>query len=235
LWREIYKNARAVFFVSHANAETTQLQLGLNSKSFKVINNPFQVDRNLQFSWNFPRDVYNIALVGRMQPEHKGQDLLFRALARPEWKNRNIKVNVYGRGPAENGVKAMVDYLSIAEKVHFFGHVDDVSSIWKNNQMLVMPSRHEGLPLAVVEALMCGRACLVTDVSGNIEHIEDSINGFVAAGPTVNAVNAALNNAWNNRDRWREMGEEAYCKIRQKICSDPITDFANELLLEIDK
>ena len=56
--------------------------------------------------------------------------------------------------------------------------------IWAEHHALVLPSRFEGMPLVVVEAMLCGRPCIVTDVGGNAELIRDGINGFLAKAPT---------------------------------------------------
>src|SRR5690606_27922680 len=116
--------------------------------------------------------------------------------------------------------------LGIASKVTFHGHVDRIEDIWRRHELLVLPSRHEGLPLAVVEAMMCGRPCLVTDVSGNPEHLEEGKTGFIAAGSTVNAVAEALERAWAMRNDWRDMGKRAYEAIRRAVPEDPVADFA---------
>ena len=64
--------------------------------------------------------------------------------------------------------------------------------IWAKEQILVLPSRQEGLPIALVEAMMAGRPAVVTDVGGNREVIDEGITGFIAEAPTVCAVSAAL-------------------------------------------
>ena len=65
------------------------------------------------------------------------------------------------------------------------------------------------MPLSVVEAMLCGRPCIVTDVAGNRELIRDNVNGFLAKAPTVELLDEAMNRAWENRHRLREMGEAA--------------------------
>ena len=67
------------------------------------------------------------------------------------------------------------------EKVTYGGFTEDVESIWASHHALVLPSRSEGLPLVVVEAMLCGRPAIVTDVAGNAELIQDGVSGFVAA------------------------------------------------------
>lgn len=229
-WQHIYHDAKAAFFVSHANLESTELQLGFRGRHFRVISNPYQVSRSVSFSWPSRGDHMDIAFVGRLEPQHKGLDLLFRALAQPVWKNRNLRVNVYGAGRSQTGVRRMAELLGLENLVVFHGLTTDIEAVWRTNQMLVLPSRHEGLPLALIEAMMCGRPCLVTNVSGNPEHVIDGETGFIAAGATAESVSQTLERAWQARDRWKEMGQKAYAHIRQRIAVDPVACFAESLV-----
>jgi len=79
-------------------------------------------------------------------------------------------VSVYGEGPQERILRRVVESNALQDKIRFCGNVSDVSKIWRDNHALIMPS--EGLPLALVEALMCGRTAIVTDMAGNAEVIE---------------------------------------------------------------
>jgi glycosyltransferase involved in cell wall biosynthesis len=81
----------------------------------------------------------------------------------------------------------------------------------------------------VIEAMLCGRPCLVTDVSGNSEHVADGVTGFIAAGATVNAVAETLERAWAQRERWEEIGKAAYQSIREAIPTDPVSEFASKI------
>jgi Glycosyl transferases group 1 len=55
-----------------------------------------------------------------------------------------------------------------------------------------MPSRYEGLPIVIVEAMLCERTVVATNVAGHSEVIEDGISGFLAHAPTVASVAKAL-------------------------------------------
>ena len=87
--------------------------------------------------------------------------------------------------------------------------MEDVRGIWKKNQMMVLTSHFEGIPIAVVEAMMCGRPSLVTDVGGNSEWIEHGKPGFIAPGPTPALVGIALEEAWSQREEWQTIGLNA--------------------------
>jgi glycosyltransferase involved in cell wall biosynthesis len=105
-----------------------------------------------------------------------------------------------------------------------------VRGIWASHHALVLPSRYEGLPLSLVEAMLCGRPSIVTNVSGNTELLEDNVTGFVAAAPTASFVDEALERAWNRRADWPAIGAAAAHQVRERVPPDPAGVFADELL-----
>jgi glycosyltransferase involved in cell wall biosynthesis len=116
------------------------------------------------------------------------------------------------------------------EKVHFRGHVNDVAAIWALNHLLVLPSRFEGLPLALVEAMWCGRPSIVTDVGGNAELCRDGETGFVAAAPVAGLFEQTMEEAWDHRAEWRKMGEAARWRAEQMLTKDPVGHFSRRLI-----
>ena len=115
------------------------------------------------------------------------------------------------------------------------GHVENIDQVWAAHHGLILPSRYEGLPLALVEAMLAGRVSIVTDVAGNRELVEDNITGFIAKGPTAAMLDEALERAWNNRHKWAQMGEAARGFALNHIPPDPIGTFANRLLAISEK
>ena len=106
------------------------------------------------------------------------------------------------------------------DRVVFEGHVADIEKVWALNHVLVMPSRIEGLPLAVIEAMLCGRPVVATDVAG-AEVIEDGVTGFLAEAATVGCVGNALERFWARRGEAEEIGALAAKKIRDLVPPDP--------------
>jgi glycosyltransferase involved in cell wall biosynthesis len=118
--------------------------------------------------------------------------------------------------------------------VEFAGHQNNIEEIWSKHHALVLPSRFEGMPLVVVEAMLCGRPCIATDVGGNRELIRDGINGFLAKAPTVELLDEAMNRAWDSRRQLMDMGNTAAIDVRQWVSKDPSEDFVRELSALVD-
>jgi len=75
-----------------------------------------------------------------------------------------------------------------------------------------MPSIMEGMPLAVVEAMLCGRTVMATHVGGHKEWITHNINGFIADEPTVESISEAMEMTWSKKNNWESMGKAAHEK-----------------------
>ncbi len=228
-----YQSAERCFFVSQSNLELTVKQLATELDNAKVVTNPYKVSYDVAPSWPSDKGVLKLACVARLDPESKGQDILFEVLRSQKWKSRAIEVTLFGDGYQRHTLRRLKDLWSL-DNVKFGGFVDNVEAIWADHHALVLPSRIEGLPLAIVEAMLCGRFCIVTDVAGNAELIEDNINGFVAMAPKAECLDNAMERAWQRRESWYEIGKEAYVSVRKVIPRDAIDKFMSEIKLLLE-
>jgi glycosyltransferase involved in cell wall biosynthesis len=227
---EAYEGAAKAYFVSHANWRLLERQLGVALPRGQVVWNPFNVPWEPQRTWPTASQEFALACVARLDPVAKGQDLLFQVLALPHWRNRPLRVSLFGQGGWEQGLRQLAHSLGVSSQIRFCGHVDDIAAVWANHHALVLPSRHEGLPLCLVEAMLCGRLGIVTDVGGNREPLVEGVNGFIAAAPTVGLLDGAMERAWSRRAEWAEIGVAASTSIRAIVPPDPAQVFAQHLL-----
>ncbi len=224
--------ASRCYFVSEANRSLAERQLGCNLPNSEIVRNPFNVDYKVAPAWPAlgKPELVRLACVGRLHPGSKGQDILFQVLALPTWLERSWLLTLYGEGPMRQGLERLARFLGIADRVVFASHVSDLQKIWDTNHALIMPSRFEGLPLSMVEAMLCARPVVATNVAGHAEIIEDGITGFLADAPNVNSLNLALQRFWAQRDRAEEMGKAGARRIRELVPEDPAMVFTQKLL-----
>jgi glycosyltransferase involved in cell wall biosynthesis len=222
--------AQRCFFVSHGNRRLSEKQIGGAYDNAEIVRNPVNISFDVSLPWppSGPEGELRFACVGRLCPPAKGQDLLLEALAGPSWKDRSWKLYIYGSGEMREGLVWLAGELGISDRVVFAGFAA-VEEIWAANHVLVMPSRFEGLPLAMVEAMLCARPVVATDIAGHREIIEDGVTGFLADAPTAASVSAALERFWERRGESEEIGKMAAQRIRQVIPSDPIRVFSDKL------
>jgi glycosyltransferase involved in cell wall biosynthesis len=230
---ECYEHACGSYFVSQANLALSRRQFSAPLRRAKVIRNPFNVRYDARSAWpGDPSEGLSLACVARLDVGQKGQDLLMEVLSRSHWRNRSIHVTLVGSGTNEGGLRQETEGLKLTS-VSFAGFVNDVEKLWTRHHALLLASRYEGLPLSLVEAMLCGRACIVTDVGGNRELVRDGVNGFLAKAATADLLDEAMSCAWENRMRLKEMGETAAVDVRKLVSSDPVEDFISELASSI--
>lgn len=219
--------AAATCFVSEDNRRLFVRQTGLPADFGLVVRNPLAVSRDHAPPWPSGPEA-RLACVGRLDPAQKGQDLLLDCLSAPAWRERPFRLDLFGDGPARATLEHLARDLPPG-RVRFRGHLADPGAIWTEQQILVLPSRHEGLGLVVAEAQLCGRPVVVTDCAAR-ELVEDGRTGFIAPGCTASALSLALARAWAARDAWPAMGAEARRSMLSRLPADPAGDFASLLL-----
>jgi len=225
-----FLEAKRVYFVSNHNRVLTERQLAHRLSNAEVVRNPFMT--NVEEALPYPEtdtDGFRLACVARLFLRDKGQDNLLVVLAEEKWKQRNLKVSFYGQGINREALQRASEMLCL-KNVSFCGFTPDITDVWRHHHALILPSRAEGLPLALVEAMMCGRPGIVTNAGGNAEVIEDEMTGFLARGTDAASLEDVLERAWNRRDEWKNIGLEAAKSIRTLVPSDPCGEFAIKII-----
>jgi glycosyltransferase involved in cell wall biosynthesis len=221
-----YLKAKKCFFVSHHNQQLTEEQLGTRLLNSEVIANPVKTTRQV-IPYPSTNSGYRLACVGRLFLLDKGQDMLIRILSKEKWKGRPITISFVGTGDDKEPLQAMASLLQV-NKIQFTGYLQQVETIWNDHHALILPSRSEGLPIAVVEAMASGRTVIVTNAGGSAEFITDDVTGFVGKAD-LDMLEEAMERAWNKRDHWQNMGLEAAKYIKKRVPENPAYDFSNQI------
>ncbi|MDQ1446581.1 MAG: hypothetical protein QOI20_3045 [Acidimicrobiaceae bacterium] len=110
--------------------------------------------------------------VGRLAVSQKGQDLLVAAWPEVAARVPGARLVLVGDGPDRTSLEAAA--APLAPLVQFVGRQDDVVSWYQAADVVVQPSRYEGLSLTVLEAMACGRPVVAGDAVGMGETIGDA-------------------------------------------------------------
>lgn len=213
-----YRRANKLCFVSERSRENAEKQLNTTIDNYCIVRNPVNMP-NVNIV-DYPSDLTpQMACVGNLVMNHKGQDILIELLAQPHWLEKPWHLNIYGRGADEAFLRDKIRKLQIEDRVTLHGRVNDIRKIWEDNHLLLMPSHKEGAPLALVEAMLCGRPSVVTDVGGNSEWVTHGTNGFIAKKPTVMHFETALLEAFSRQEEWVSMGIKAHETALEKYDS----------------
>jgi teichuronic acid biosynthesis glycosyltransferase TuaC len=126
---------------------------------------------------------------------------------------------VVGEGPLRGDLEARVDELGMGDTVRFAGKVphDDVGTWMGACDVLVLPSRSEGLPTVICEAMVAGRAVVATAVGGTPELVEAGVTGQLVDPGEVTQLADALANVLDTPGRAAAMGAAAADRARDTL------------------
>lgn len=216
-------------FVSQHNKALAERQLAYHFPESKVIVNSSRFHIQESPKWS-NTDTVNFGCVARIETLWKGQDVLLEVLSKPAWQEREWHLNLYGEGCDREYIDNLIASYNLKQRVTCHGYVRDIKTAWQDNHLMVLPSRGEGTPLAVLEAMMCGRPTVTTDVGGNREILEDGATGFIADTATPYSFGKALERAWQQQERWQEMGNLAQQKAQELTTADPSQQLLDYLI-----
>jgi glycosyltransferase involved in cell wall biosynthesis len=219
--REVCRRAARCVFVSRHNLELARVQLALPLTDAVVVPNPIRVRLDQPLALTGRSEVVRFANVARFHNVWKGQQNLLSLLAKPPWRDRPWELSFYGEGPDQDQLQQFASVLDLENRVFFRGYVREVEQIWRTNDVLLLPSVGEGMSLAMIEAMMCGRPVVANSVGGVSECLVDGKSGYVSSGTSKQDFALALERAWNSRDNWEAVGWEAHRRARELAAFEP--------------
>lgn len=160
---------------------------GLAEAKLRVIPNGVDAER---FATAAPADLvplgipdgsWTLVTVGRLTAQ-KGHDELLGAMTPLLIDDPSMHLLIVGEGPERETLDWLADSFDISGQVHLPGFQADIPGILKSCQAFVLPSRWEGMPNALLEALAAGLPCIATDVEGVRDLLADEVGNVVPPG-----------------------------------------------------
>jgi glycosyltransferase involved in cell wall biosynthesis len=155
-------------------------------------------------------DVVRIGAQGRLTAQ-KGFDLLIEAVGTLVERGLRPQVLIAGDGPE----RARLERLARGLPVTLLGFVDDISSLLSAIDVFCLPSRFEGLPFALLEAMMCGIPCVASRV-GDIPKALGA-GGLTVPTEDVGALASALERLLTSPDLRRDLGAAARTRAERQF------------------
>jgi len=162
----------------------------------------------------FSKSDLIITSVGHAVPV-KGWDLLLSSFEDIAQENPEAILLFVGSIPSSNEIifsKSLQDRVNLnglSDKVFFLGHRDDIPRILAISDVFVLPSRSEGQPGALVEAMASSLPCVGTKVGGVPEVITDGHDGLLVNREDVGAMTQAITRLLENNNLRKSLGETA--------------------------
>ena len=139
-----------------------------------------QVDRKaIREEIGAPENAILLVSVGELSARKNHKEIL-DAIA--TIKNENIHYLIVGKGPMLQKLENYADCCMISDKVHFLGYRDDIATLYKASDVCCFPSIHEGLPVALMEAMASGLPVVCSRIRGNTDLIDANGGTFFELG-----------------------------------------------------
>lgn len=205
--RAAYKTAHRIVAVSDAVAHHLVALGEAPERKIERIYNPVQLSR-LHAAPRQQNNPLRVGFVGRLAPE-KNVAALIRALALVR-QQFPCELLLIGDGPQRVSLELLADELNVREFVRFTGFSKKPEEQLSTCHLYVQPSLHEGMGIALVEAMSCGLPAIVSDKGGMREIVRDGNSGWVLSGVEPIAIAQAMTDAADlTPDRLAAMGEQA--------------------------
>ncbi|MFN8435223.1 MAG: glycosyltransferase family 4 protein [Anaerolineales bacterium] len=197
-------NAIMPFDVSNIDRETVREKLGLK------------------------KDDIFFLVVGRLVYE-KGHEFLVEAMAEVVRDETHAIAGICGAGPLQEALQSQIEKLNIQANMKLLGQWDSIPEILAAADVFVLPSRWEGLPMALLEGMMAGLPVIATRVEGVDEVVQPGIHGLlVPLESPAELAKAILQLLRSPQDRQR-MGIAA----KERVLSSYTTDRMCEAYLQV--
>ena len=155
-----------------------------------------------------------VLFLGRLVHQ-KAPDVLIDAFARFARAMPNWTLHIAGDGPMAEELHARAHALGLKESVMFHGTVADPTPLFTDCRMFVLPSRFEGTPNALMEAMAYRMPCIVSDASpGPLRLIEDGSTGVVVEADSVDALAQAMEKLSRDERLQHELGKAAFDRVQ---------------------
>ena len=205
--RLLARRCDALVAVSEGEAHEGRLVLG-PSAPLRLI--PNGVDRDhfspTGDSTDRDRGAPLLVCVGRLSHQ-KGQDVAIRALALLDDSTVRLRlVGAESGGGERTRLEELAASLGVADRIEWRGAVDDTAPEYRAADVVVAPSRWDGLSLALLEAMACGATIVASDVNGS-ESLGDA--GVVVSVDDPRALADGIGRLLENASRRRRLGEAA--------------------------
>jgi len=169
-----------------------------------------------------------IGFIGRLWPQKRVHDLIWAVdvLRISGWKSHLL---IAGDGPRRAALERFTRNLDLESHVHFLGHQKDIDGLLDAIDVVVVPSRFEGMPNTVLEAMRAGKPVIATRIPGMDEVVLDGITGILVEPKQPFALARAISRLLSDQELRERMGAAGKQRIQEAFSVERMVDSYSEL------
>lgn len=176
LYRHAICDADTVFFENAENADIMLKLKTVKNNQICLLNGAGVNLDKYSFSEMKQKNTIDFCFVGRVMKE-KGIDEFFDAVSKIKNEGFNVSFSIFG--DYEENYKDKIEYMVDQGFVNYFGKISNLEEKYKDYDCLLLPSYHEGMSNALLEAASTGRALITSKIHGCLEAVNEGENGFL--------------------------------------------------------
>lgn len=213
--QEDYKRAKEKF-----HAKKVEYVPGVGIDLCKFASNANDIDKKRN-ELGVKSDEILILSVGELN-KNKNHEIVIRAIYALD--NPKIRYFIVGKGDLKDYLENLIRQLELESQVRLLGFRNDVAELYQASDLFIFPSKREGLSVALMEAMASGLSCIVSDIRGNRDLIDE--NGGILCNPFIeenftNAINIIIDNS-EKREKWghynkNKIGNFTIKKVRKRM------------------
>lgn len=168
-----------------------------------------------------PDDLFLLS-VGRLTGQ-KAHAVLIRAMADIAQRKKQLRLYIAGDGPLRRELTELIGKLELGRHVYLLGEREDIPQLLSAADMFILPSRSEGLPIALLEAMGAGLAVVATRTGGIADLVEVGVTGMLVDPDQPAALASAITRLIDDPALRRRLGQAAREKVKnsytlEKMC-----------------
>ena len=138
---------------------------------------------------------------------------------------------ILGTGREENNLKKLVVKKKLVDRVHFFGFRKDIDSFFKKSDIFILPSRSEGTPNALIEAMSSSVPIIASDL--NYDEIKDGYSALTFKSEDIKDLTNKIKTLSDNPNLRSELSKNAFKEYKEKYTNEKMGEKFHESVKSI--
>ena len=204
----------------------------LFSEKVKVLYNGIEDLKDKESIETIKSDSYFVT-IGTLC-HRKGQDILVNAINKLSQKElKGTRFYLIGDGPSEELLTKLIHKKDLLDVIMLLGRKnnEDTQTLLKNSSGLILPSRDEGMPLVILEAMRLKKIVIASDIAAIPEMIDDQVSGFITNSANPEALAETIKSVLAMSKKEKEIiGNKAFEKFKKSFTLDIHVEKLNKYL-----